>query len=290
MARKVFISSDMSVDESVSEIAEMDSTAALMWPWILTYFDDWGRAKASPREIKNSVFPANDLITTSIIANVLGLYDGRLVQRYEIEGKPYMCINPDKWFKYQTHIRKEKREHDGSKHPAPIVEDSAQVRADAREYARISDNLTDCIPSPSPSPSLSKESTTTTADVHTKVFGTLMMNGLMRDYIMKLKDAGYSDQFIQELMLETGESSSKPNLRLMQTIGDRWKKEGIYTRVEAKRRKEVVKTDGFPRGPKIAVARRDGELRARDIEIARNKWIAEGNDPSEFEYGHASNH
>jgi hypothetical protein len=95
-------------------------------------------------------------------------------------------------------------------------------------------------PIPSPSPSLSKD-TTTTADVHTKVFGTLMMNGLMQEYVMDLKNKGFTDFFIQELMLETGESGTKPSVRLMKTIGDRWVAEGIYTRLEAKQRKDASK-------------------------------------------------
>lgn len=78
---------------------------------------------------------------------------------------------------------------------------------------------------------------TTTAEVHKKVFNTLMMNGLMSNYIMTLKDKGFTDTFIQELMLETGEAGSKPSLRLMQAIGERWIAEGIYTRLEAKKRK-----------------------------------------------------
>jgi hypothetical protein len=276
----------MSYDETLSEIAEVDPIAAMMWPWILTYFDDWGRAKASPREIKNSVFQANDLITLEVISKAITIFDGRLIEVYEVDGKPFMRINPDKWFKHQTHIRKEKRENDGSKHPAPTARDDAQVRADARDDAHFSDNLTDCIPSPSPSPSL--KDTTTTEEVHRKVFGTMMMNGLMTEYVVGLKTKGYTDSFVQELMLETGEAGSKPSLRLMKSIGDRWIEEGIYTRVEAKRRKEESK-GGYSRGPKLYVAKRDPELIARDIEIARNKWIDSGGDPSEFKFGHASN-
>lgn len=153
MAHKVFISSHMSQDEDISDIADVNQLAALMWPWILTCFDDWGRAKASPREIKNSVFPANDLITVDVIKNALNLYNGRLINLYEVEGKPYMYIDPDKWFKYQTHIRSEKRDNDKSKHPAPNAESSAKVREGARNNAQIADNLTNCTPSPSPSPS-----------------------------------------------------------------------------------------------------------------------------------------
>jgi len=282
MARKVFISSAMSYDETLSEIAEVEPLAALIWPWFLTYFDDWGRAKASPREIKNSVFQANDLVTMEVISNAISQYEGQLVRVYTVDGKQYMQIDPDKWFKHQTHIRKEKRENDGSKHPAPPAEDNAQVRAGAREFAESRANLTDCIPSPSPS--LSFTTTTaddpeqTVADVHTKVFGSLQMNGLMSDFVMKLKRKGYQDAFIRELMLETGESGNKPSLRLMETIADRWMKEGIYTRVESKKRKQGG------RALKSVPDKVDRDLEARRVEIARNKWINEGGEPSEFVY------
>lgn len=46
------------------------------------------------------------------------------------------------------------------------------------------------------------------------------------------------------------------------------------------------KTDGTPKGPKQEVARqkRDAELLSRDREIAFNKFVQSGGDPSEFEY------
>lgn len=77
----------------------------------------------------------------------------------------------------------------------------------------------------------------TVDDAHQKVFRTMFMNGLMSDYVRELKLKGYTDRFVIELMLETGESGNNPSLRLMKTIGDRWIKDGIYTRMEAKRRK-----------------------------------------------------
>jgi DnaD/phage-associated family protein len=144
----------MSTDEEVSEIAEVDPMAALMWPWLLTHFDDWGRAKASPREIKNSVFQANELITIDHIKKALQLYNNKLLILYEIGGKWYMAIPSEKWFKFQTHIRSSKRETDGSRIPPP-PDNSAQVRASAREVAEGSGVARDYTPSPSPSPSLS---------------------------------------------------------------------------------------------------------------------------------------
>lgn len=115
---------------------------------------------------------------------------------------------------------------------------------------------------------LEKKTTTTVADIHLKVFGTMFMNGLMSDYVKELKNKGYQDAFIMELMLETGESGNKPSLRLMQTIGERWEKEKIYTRVESKRRKDEEKqkvvsfqTNRQPPAPKEYIP--DPELLAR---------------------------
>lgn len=132
-----------------------------------------------------------------------------------------------------------------------------------------------------------EKDTTTTAgayltvgDIHTKVFKSFSMTGLMTDYIMSLKAKGYQDIFVKELMLETGEAGASPSLRLMQTIGERWIKDGIYTRLEAKTRKDADKIKIVPDRPKKA----DPELESRNVEIARSRWIQEGNDPNEFEY------
>lgn len=136
MARKVYISSDMSEDEVLSEVADINPLIALLWPWFISNFDDWGRAQASPKRIKNRVFPANDLVSTEIIKEALDLYhQNNLIRLYEVNGKEYMSIDPDKWFGYQTHIRKEKRENDGSKIPPPPLDDDncAQLRAGTRD-------------------------------------------------------------------------------------------------------------------------------------------------------------
>src|SRR5690606_19494742 len=92
-----------------------------------------------------------------------------LLKLYEVDGKQYMAVDQEKWFKYQTHIRKEKREKDGSKYPAP--EDCAQVRAGARDSANQRADRSNCIPSPSPSPSLSpspSNTSTTAADARAR--------------------------------------------------------------------------------------------------------------------------
>lgn len=134
---------------------------------------------------------------------------------------------------------------------------------------------------------IEKDTTTTTAEayvtvgeIHLKVFKSFSMTGLMTDYIMKLTNMGYQDIFVKELMLETGEAGTSPSLRLMQTIGERWMKDGIYTRLEAKTRKDVDRIKIVPDRPKKS----DPELESRNIEIARSRWIQGGGDPSEFRY------
>jgi hypothetical protein len=154
MSRKVFISSDMSVDERIYEVSIVDPQAALIWPWILTTFDDWGRAIANPMRIKASTFPSITTVTPELISEALTLYaQAGLVIPYEVCGKQYMYIQPDKWFKWQSHIPGFKRVTDKSRIPAPPVDDNAQLSANARDCTDSSANALDSTPSPTPSPS-----------------------------------------------------------------------------------------------------------------------------------------
>lgn len=168
MARKAFVTSDMAHDERLFDVAENHPTAALMWPWMLTYLDDWGRGLASPRRIKSQLFPNIDTITATHVAEAIDAYaEAGLIERYSDGEHEYMAIPSDKWFKWQTHIRKEKRTADNSKFP-PCPSDCAQMRDgfnEQRENARTllksgdrSDEIDVCtekrIPSPTPSLSL----------------------------------------------------------------------------------------------------------------------------------------
>ncbi len=158
MARKIYITDEISIDDQLSEIADVDPVAALMWPWILTTFDDWARANASSRRLKTQVFPANDLVTIEKIEEALQLYHEKgLITLYEVEDKRYMFITTKKWYQWQTHIRAEKRERDCSHIPHPS-EGCAQVRASARDSAqkKLSSGMKSKLtasPPPSPPPS-----------------------------------------------------------------------------------------------------------------------------------------
>ncbi|AYO30829.1 hypothetical protein D2962_09575 [Biomaibacter acetigenes] len=173
MGRKRYITSDMSIDERIANIASENPVAALMWPWFITGFDDWGRMEAVPMKIKLSIFPAFPY-TAKDIEQAIELYAASgLVHKYEVNGKYYLAIDPQKYYKYQTYIRSSKRELDDSNCPPPpnppwgddeelqTAEDSAETllgdnsHADARTCAQGSADERICVPSPSPSPSLS---------------------------------------------------------------------------------------------------------------------------------------
>lgn len=164
MGRKIFVTSDMCVDERLLRVGEQDPTAVLLWPWILMAFDDWGRAEASPISLKAKLFPGVVSVTPNDVEVALQLYaEVGMLQLYEQNGKRYMAIEPDKWFKYQTHIRKAKRDDDsGSKHPGP-ASDSSKLDESARDCAQVREGARNCTPSPSPSPSLSLSKTSTFA-------------------------------------------------------------------------------------------------------------------------------
>jgi hypothetical protein len=139
MARKVYITSEMSIDERLLNVAEEDPLAALIWPWILTALDDWGRSEAKPKKLKAKIFPGNDMVTPEVIEKALRLYDQEgIIQLYEVDGKPYMAVPKDKWFKYQTQIHSSKRDNDGSKFPPPPEQaENHDTRNSARNSARM---------------------------------------------------------------------------------------------------------------------------------------------------------
>lgn len=174
MARKRFVTSEMSTDERLAQVAEENPTAALMWPWFITGLDDWGRMTASPMKIKLDIFPAFQF-TSQDIEKAIQTYDKYgLVHVYSVKGKKYLAVDPNKYFKYQTYIATKKRYVDGSGIPAPpnppweykFYSDSqyrlglAKSGSPAPGVADSSQTqaLSDPSPSPSPSPSSDKRS------------------------------------------------------------------------------------------------------------------------------------
>ena len=157
MARKRFVTSEISTNRKIAKLAEKNPVAAALWPWFITAFDDWGRMNADPVEVKLTVFPAFPYTSDDIETFIKLYHEFGIAYHYEVDGKPYLAVNPDTWLKYQTYIRKDKLEKQKSKIPEPkdapwvaknnTVDDLATINVAKQQSATIK------VLSPSPSPS-----------------------------------------------------------------------------------------------------------------------------------------
>lgn len=169
--KKVFISNEMGVDDRLLEVYDRCPEAALFFPWLIAACDDWGRLSGNARVVKAQTVPVFDVYTPEIIENFLEIYSATgLIYRYLSEGRPFLCLRPKAWWRYQNHIPREKRLRDLSKIPPPptqlwnsTVSVSPEEMIDAEQEIEISsansreierESLENCS-SLSPSPSLS---------------------------------------------------------------------------------------------------------------------------------------
>ncbi len=157
MSRKVYVSSDMGMDEAVFAVAEENPHAALLWPWLLTAFDDWGRGEANTHKLKSRIFPDWPGISRNDLEVAIQLFAKHgLISLYEVDGKRYMAIELNNWKRYQTHIRYDRKGNSRSQIPEPPANDhipalpgtSGNIPEKPGASRRIPPS-----PSPSPSPS-----------------------------------------------------------------------------------------------------------------------------------------
>ena len=161
MARKRFVTSEISTDRKIAKLAEKNPVAAALWPWFITAFDDWGRMNADPIEVKLTILPAFPYTSDEVEEFIRLYHEFEIAHHYEVDGKPYLAVNPETWMKYQTYIRKDKLEKQNSKIPEPknapwvaknnTVDDIATKNVAKQQSATI--NVLSPSPSPSPSPS-----------------------------------------------------------------------------------------------------------------------------------------
>ncbi|MGH2504275.1 MAG: hypothetical protein ACRDID_17345, partial [Ktedonobacterales bacterium] len=133
--RKVFVSSDMSVDERLLLVGQQQSMASLLWPWLLTALDDWGRCEAAPLRLKARIWPMNDAVSVALIDEALTLFaEVGLIERYEVDGRVYLRVPPARWWKWQTHIHHDKRADDRSRIPTPEGEVAREVPRESADF------------------------------------------------------------------------------------------------------------------------------------------------------------
>ncbi len=291
MARKRFITSEMSTDEKIAALAEENPTAALMWPWFMTSFDDWGRMGANPMEVKLTIFPAFPY-TSKDIQEAIKLFNKYgLAHYYEVDGKPYLAVNPEKWLKYQTYIRKGKIEDQKSKHPEPpnppweandnANEDLATKNVANQQLATI--NVLS--PSPSPSPSnrdhddhdRAHEEKPNFAVTYEQEFGTLISPTIaerLKGYI----DSGMPEELVCEAIRRTREQG-KVSIRYTYSILDDWRNRGIINMAGvaiADQEFEQRKARGDPKRPRGREQTNEpaGEEESKKLELIRKLYLS----------------
>jgi len=85
---------------------------------------------------------------------------------------------------------------------------------------------------------------------------------------------------IIELLLEVGESSTKPNLRFLEAIGNRWVEHGIQSREQAKairntQKQQPKKTVPFNGKPNIPIVQSSNDERVSDEEFEEMLALAQ---------------
>lgn len=97
MAQRRMIAKSISTSTRLSEVSDF---AKLLFTWIIPHCDDYGHLDANPRIVKAIVVPLCDAGTNEVEAALGELYAKGLLEKYEVEGRPYMTVF--KWEDYQT--------------------------------------------------------------------------------------------------------------------------------------------------------------------------------------------
>ena len=119
MSRHRSISTDISTDTQVAELAEHGPLPLLLYTWAIPHADDWGRMTGDPRQFKLLVCPGLDVTAKDVEQALTAIAEVGLWLRYEVAGKWYIAFPPSSWFKHQNYIPKSKRQAERSSYPAP---------------------------------------------------------------------------------------------------------------------------------------------------------------------------
>ena len=174
MSRHRSISTDISTDSRVAQLAEYGPLPLMLYTWAIPHADDWGRMTGDPRQFKLLVCPGLDVTAKDVEQALTAIAEVGLWLRYDVAGKWYIAFPPSSWFKHQNYIPKSKRQADRSACPAPQnpayrldaglecegEEDAPHIPAHPRTSPQTAAERREspqnpASPSPSPSPSLS---------------------------------------------------------------------------------------------------------------------------------------
>lgn len=107
MARRRYISTEISIDKAVNKLAvEYGDFAALLYTWMIPHAEDTCLITADPFEIKNKVMPAR---TDKTEEDVKRAVDGMIKLGLVMSDGKLLSFPPNSFYKYQTYIPEKKR-------------------------------------------------------------------------------------------------------------------------------------------------------------------------------------
>lgn len=261
MAEKRMISKVISISKKFN-IQLTDHFSRLLYLLLIPHSDDFGRLTGDPFKVKALILPMMNEVNWEEVEDTLGnLHSAGLINWYETSGEKYIqIINFDD---HQQGLHKRTR----SKFPDP-PEHSRNFPEIPSEQNRTEGNRTE--------------------EKGTEQNGVPFENSILKwlnQYKIQYRGNYQIEQvesYIGTMDIEVIEhcikQSEGKNTGYVITVMDRHIREKKTTKESIRRLQPVPDK------------KTDAELESRRIEIARSKWIQEGNNPDDFEYGHASNH
>lgn len=261
MAEKRMISKVISISKKFN-VSLNDHFSRLLYVLLIPHSDDFGRLTGDSFKVKALILPMMiDVEWEEVEKSLKKLHQAELINWFEADGEKYIqIINFDK---HQSGLHKRTK----SKFPDPPNYSrkfpEIPPEGKGREENGIEENGTEG----SPRPDLRR-------DVQ-----NLLEASQVEDYTIhhiEIISSYYGVVDYEVIEYAIAKSKKKHVNYTVRTI------EGLVR--DGKTTKESVKyIHAVPDKPKY-----DPELESRYIEIARNKWISEGNDPSGFVYKPAS--
>lgn len=135
MASGRMLKNSISLNERVNGLS---LHSALLYTWMITHADDFGRMHGSAKRVRATVVPMRDDFPSDKVESCLREMQAcGLLQRYEIQGEIYICF--PSWDEHQTGLHKRTK----SKIPDPIPGDSGKFREIPASCAHAEQNRTE---------------------------------------------------------------------------------------------------------------------------------------------------
>lgn len=138
MSRRRYISTNISTDPKLAALSSYGTFPMLLYTWAIPHLDDWGRMTGEPLEFKLIVCPALDVTVDEVSEALKQIEFVGLWRLYTVDGKQYITVPPDKWFKHQSYIAKGKRDDDSGSQiptPPPISEEQRETPKNTASFS-----------------------------------------------------------------------------------------------------------------------------------------------------------